>query len=64
MMLCCRAFSIRVTKVTRSCAVQAVKSLMVWAADAMRALDSMGASPLDLAIEADAQHAIAILRSL
>ena len=49
---------------TWPCPVQAVKSLMVWAADAMRALDSMGASPLDLAIETDAQHAIAILRSL
>ena len=64
MMLCCRAFLRRVLQLTRSCAVQAVKSLMVWAADAMRALDSMGASPLDLAIETDAQHAIAILRSL
>ena len=44
--------------------VQAIKSLMVWAADAMRSLDTMGASPLDLAMEADAQHAIAMLRSV
>ncbi len=44
--------------------LQAVKSLMVWAADAMRSLDTMGASPLDLAMEADAQHAIAMLRSV
>ena len=44
--------------------LQAVKSLMVWAADAMRSLDAMGASPLDLAMEAEAQHAIAMLRSV
>jgi len=43
---------------------QAVKSLMVWAADAVHSLDVMGASPLDLAMEADAQRAIAVLRSI
>ena len=37
---------------------------MVWAADVMRSLDMMGASPLDLAMEADAQRAVAILRSV
>ena len=63
-MLCCGALPRGMMQVTLSSAVQAVKNLMVWAADAMRALDSMGASPLDLAIETDAQHAIAILRSL
>lgn len=45
-------------------ASKAVKSLMVWAADAMKSLDAMGATPLDLAVEADAQRAIAILRSV
>lgn len=45
-------------------ASKAVKSLMVWAADAIKSLDAMGATPLDLAVEADAQRAIAILRSV
>ena len=44
--------------------LQAVKSLMVWAADVMRSLDMMGATPLDLAMESDAQQAIAALRSI
>lgn len=44
--------------------VQTVRSLLGWAADSMRLLDEGGASPLDLAMQADAARVISILRSL
>ncbi len=44
--------------------VQTVRSLLGWAADALRLLDESGASPLDLARQADAAHVMSILGSL
>ena len=44
--------------------VQTVRNLIGWAADSARLLDEGGATPLDLAMQADAAHVISILRSL
>ncbi|KAK9916591.1 hypothetical protein WJX75_004630 [Coccomyxa subellipsoidea] len=41
-----------------------VRNLIGWAADSVRLLDEAGATPLDLAMQADAAHVISILRSL
>lgn len=44
--------------------LQVVRDLLVWAADATRLLDEGGASPMDLAMQADADNVIKIFNSL